>query len=179
MNIYLVGYRCTGKSSVGRRLASRLGRAFADTDSMVVEQAGKEIAAIVETNGWADFRRLEQACLLALAAKHQQVVATGGGIVLDAHNVQTMKTSGIVVWLTAAPDIIRQRMQTDIQSEHQRPALTDRNAMDEIERVMEERRPLYQAASDIAIDTGRASPQALIQDLLTRLSPFQIRPEAS
>ena len=177
MNIYLVGYRCTGKSSVGRRLASSLGRAFADTDSLVVEQAGKEIAAIVETDGWAYFRRLEKACLLAVAAKHRQVVATGGGIVLDAHNVQTMKASGIIVWLTAAPDIIRQRMRTDIQSEHQRPALTNRSATDEIERVMEERRPLYQTASNIAIDTDRASPQALVQDLLVRLSPFKIRPE--
>ncbi len=179
MNIYLVGYRCTGKSSVGRRLAAQLGQSFVDTDSLVVEQAGQEIATVVATNGWEHFRRLEQACLLDVAQQHHQVVATGGGIVLDAHNVQTMKASGVVVWLTADPDIIRQRMRTDIHSENQRPALTGDSAIDEIERVMEERRPLYQAASDMAIDTGLASPRALVHDLLARLSQFQIRPAES
>ena len=176
MNIYLVGYRCTGKSSVGQRLAASMGWAFVDTDLHVVAQAGQEIAAIVQTNGWPHFRRLEQACLRTVADKHHQVVATGGGIVLDAHNVKIMKRSGVVVWLTAAPDTIRQRMRGDSQTENQRPALTDRNAIDEIETVLDERMPLYRAASDIVIDTGLATPRALVQDLVNRLARFQDEP---
>ena len=176
MNIYLVGYRCTGKSSVGQKLAASMGWAFVDTDLRVVAQAGQEIAAIVKANGWPHFRRLEQACLRAVADKHHQVVATGGGIVLDAHNVKIMKRSGVVVWLTAAPDTIRQRMRGDSQTENQRPALTGRNAIDEIEKVLNERMPLYRAASDIVIDTGLATPRALVQDLATRLARFQDKP---
>lgn len=179
MNIYLVGYRCTGKSSVGQRLAASLGWGFVDTDSRVVAQAGQEIAAIVKTNGWAHFRRLERTCLLAVAEKRHQVVATGGGIVLDAHNVQTMKASGIVVWLTASPDTIRQRMRGDRQTESQRPSLTHGDAIDEIETVLKERMPLYQAAGDLLIDTGLESLQAVVQSLITRLTPFQIKPDGA
>jgi shikimate kinase len=178
MNIYLVGYRCTGKSSVGQQLAASLGWAFVDTDSRVVTQAGQEIAAIVKKNGWAHFRRLEQSCLRAVADRHHQVVATGGGIVLDAHNVKIMKTSGVVVWLTAAPDIIRQRMRGDRQTENQRPALTDRNVIDEIETVLNERMPLYRAASEIVIDTGLASLQELVKGLTIRLTQFDIKPDS-
>ncbi len=179
MNVYLVGYRCTGKSSVGQGLAASLGWSFVDTDSRVVAQAGQEIAAIVKTNGWAHFRRLERTCLVAVAQKHHQVVATGGGIVLDARNVQTMKASGIVVWLTAAPDTIRQRMRGDSQTPNQRPALTDRNAIDEIEKILNERMPLYQAAGEIVIDTELASPPALVHNLVTRLARFQIKPNGA
>ena len=179
MNIYLVGYRCTGKTSVGQRLAASMGWAFVDPDLRVVAQAGQEIAAIVKTNGWPHFRRLEQACLRAVADKHHQVVATGGGIVLDAHNVKIMKTSGVVVWLTAAPDTIRQRMRGDRQTENQRPALTDRNAIDEIETVLNERMPLYRAASDMVIDTELKTPLALVQDLVTRLARFHDKPGRS
>ena len=179
MNVYLIGYRCSGKTSLGQRLAASLGWAFVDTDSNVVAQAGQEIAAIVKTNGWEHFRRLEKTCLRVVAEKHHQVVATGGGIVLDAHNVRTMKTSGVVVWLTAAPDTIRQRMQGDVQTENQRPALTNRDTLDEIDSVLKERRPLYQAAGDIVIDTELGPVQALVQGLVPRLSQFQVKPIGS
>ena len=179
MNIYLVGYRCTGKSSVGQGLAASLGWSFVDTDSRVVALADQEIATIVKTNGWAHFRRLERTCLVAVAQKHHQVVATGGGIVLDARNLQTMKASGIVVWLTATPDTIRQRMRRDGQTENQRPALTNRNALDEIDKILNERMPLYQAAGEIVLDTELASPPGLVQNLVTRLARFQIKPEGA
>lgn len=177
MNIYLVGYRCSGKSSVARRLAARLGWEFVDTDRLVVSQAGQEITAIVAANGWPYFRRLEQACLRTVAAKHHQVVATGGGIVLDAQNVQTMKATGIVVWLSAGPDVIRQRMQGDHQTENQRPALTHRDAIDEIETVLKERTPLYRAASHMVIDTEFESVPSLVEGLVPRLIQYPIKPD--
>jgi shikimate kinase len=176
VNIYLVGYRCCGKTSLGRRLAERLGWMFADTDAKIVAQAGREIAAIVEENGWAYFRRLERECLSMVATKSKQVVATGGGIVLDHRNVHIMKDSGVVVWLRTSPAIIRQRMQHDAQTDGLRPALTSRSALDEIESVLQDRMPLYQKAGNIELNTDHDSVEYLADHLLTNLGSEIVPP---
>ncbi len=172
MNIYLVGYRCCGKSSLGRLLAERLGWRFADTDALLIEQTGQEIDTIVKAKGWSHFRQLERACLAAVATRRQRVVATGGGIVLDIQNVRVMQGSGVVVWLKAAADVIRQRMAGDPATANQRPALTNGNARDEIEDVLQERIPLYRAASNIALDTGQDAMPILVRDLEILVRPF-------
>ena len=178
MNIYLVGYRCCGKSSVGRLLAGRLDWPFVDTDLLVQAQTGLEIAAIVKTRGWEYFRQLEQACLASVADRRNQVVATGGGVVLDAQNVAAMKGSGIVVWLKATADVIRQRMRHDLQTDPQRPALTHGDAHAEIESVLAERTPLYRAAADIELDTDRKPVYALVEELVVQLKPYKLAVQA-
>ncbi len=172
MNIYLVGYRCSGKSSLGKLLAERLKWSFVDTDMRLVAQTGQEIANIVKTHGWDHFRSLERTCMAAVAAGQHQVVATGGGLVIDGQNIKAMKASGVVVWLKASAAVIRERMLNDPQTAQQRPALTQGVAGDEIESVLAERIPLYRAAGDIELDTGRGTIQTLVHDLVAQLKPY-------
>jgi shikimate kinase len=169
MNVYLVGYRCCGKSSLGAHLAGRLGWSFADTDRLVSEQAGQSIADMVKRHGWDHFRQMERDILNVVASKQRQVVATGGGIVLDAANVKCMQATGVVVWLRASPDTIRQRMTEDRLTANQRPALTGGQADSEIVEVLNRRTPLYRAAGDFVIDTDNAPVQVLVEALEAQL----------
>lgn len=155
MNIFLIGYRCTGKTTVGKALALRLGRPFLDTDRMIVEKSGTGITQIVDENGWSFFREQERKVMEALAAMDRQVVATGGGIVLDDRNVSAMKKSGTIVWLTASDKTIEERMRADDATTGNRPSLTGQGLIEEIASVLSERAPLYQKAADLAIDTDR------------------------
>ena len=151
-NLFIVGYRCTGKSSVGQALATKLGWPFIDTDSLVVSESGLSIKEVVDTCGWQAFRRLEHTALRQVCAMGRQVVATGGGIVLDAGNVELMKESGRIIWLRASPATIKTRMVQDQDSVAFRPALTSKDRLTEIEETLAKREPLYQGAMDFAVD---------------------------
>ncbi len=169
MNLYLIGYRCTGKSSVGRTLADRLARPFIDTDQAVVQAAGASIARIVAEQGWPRFRELERRALTAAADGGDRVVATGGGIVADERNVTVMKRSGQVVWLTAEVRTIERRLAADAGTADGRPSLTGRDAAEEIRAVLAERMPLYAAAADLTIATDRATIAGLCRQILAAL----------
>ncbi len=177
MNVYLVGYRCCGKSSTGRLLAECLEWSFADTDEALAARTGQSIAALVNRRGWRYFRELERACLAEIAGGEDQVVATGGGVIVDDRNVAVMKTTGVVVWLAASAAVIRERMRGDARTAAQRPALTSCDADHEIESVLVERTPLYRAASDIVMDTDRVTTPRLVDDLMDRLRPLGIKPD--
>ncbi len=152
-NLFLIGYRCTGKSSVGRLLAARLGRSFIDTDSLVVSENGMSIREIVDSQGWEAFRRLEHMALQQTCTLERRVVATGGGIVLDGDNVNLMKGNGRIIWLRASPETISARMVQDRESEAFRPALTSTDSITEIEETLAKRAPLYKQAMDFLVDT--------------------------
>jgi shikimate kinase len=157
MNLFLIGYRCTGKTTVGRALAQRLGWAFVDTDERIVEAAGISIARMVEMHGWSFFRQRERQTLAAVAAGSGQVVATGGGVVLDDRNIAAMQQAGKVIWLTAGEETIERRMLTDDATDSSRPSLTDQGRIAEIRQVLAERRPRYEKAADMTIATDHAS----------------------
>ena len=103
MNIFLIGYRCTGKSSVGKRLAGKLQWPFLDTDTELIREAGVGISDIVREQGWEVFRDKERAIIRWVCTLDRHVVATGGGAVLDRANLDQMKGSGMLVWLKASP----------------------------------------------------------------------------
>lgn len=153
MNLYLIGYRCTGKTTVGIALGRRLGRPFVDTDRLIVQTVGTSIARMVEENGWPYFREQERKTLQSLSAKAHQVVATGGGIVLDERNIVAMRHSGKVVWLTAGLATIQARMLADDATQGSRPSLTGQGLIAEIEVVLAQRRPLYEKAADLTVAT--------------------------
>jgi shikimate kinase len=174
MNIVLIGYRCSGKTAIGRVLAHKLSMGFADTDVLIEEDAGESIEAIISTQGWDHFRKLERDVIERVSEKDSQVIATGGGVVVNQENVKALKKDGWVVWLDAKPDVLKERMNKEQQSGNIRPSLTEADPLAEIEEVMNARRPMYQAAGDFVVDTTRLSePEAAA--LIMKNLPAQLR----
>lgn len=169
-NVFLIGYRCTGKSSVGKLLSKKLGWPFIDTDSRLVSDSGQSIKEIVEIHGWQTFREMEHAIVEEVCSFDRRIVATGGGVVLNADNVKLMKKSGRLVWLRAKPETIRTRMMQDTDTETFRPALTAKDSMAEVGTTLIEREPLYEKAMDFFVDTDDQQVDevcdAIIQQLI-------------
>jgi len=153
VNLFLIGYRCTGKTQVGKSLAERLGRPFLDTDAEVVRETGMSISDLVNRHGWNFFRQQERRILQRMCDKNDHVIATGGGIILNSRNVVDMSASGRVVWLRACPATIADRMSGDSHTRAQRPSLTGKTPVEEIEETLTERLSLYESAMHTAVDT--------------------------
>jgi len=146
-NIYLVGPRACGKTTVGRMLAIALKRPFVDLDDEFVETTGRTIADVVESEGWDRFRELETAVLAAVAATPGHVVATGGGTPLKARNRELLD-EGVVIYLQADPEKVVSRLMEELNPQ-QRPALTDLSLEDEVRKTVREREPYYLACAHL------------------------------
>lgn len=153
--IFLIGYRATGKTSVGQALATAMGLSFIDMDQELVARQGQSIAEMVAAQGWPYFRALEKELLTELTGRHGLVVSTGGGAILHQAVWPAVMASGLVVWLSADQETIRQRLQADRLTASQRPALTAASTEAEIRAVLAEREPLYRAAAHLAVESNR------------------------
>jgi shikimate kinase len=169
MNIVLIGYRCCGKSLVGKTLADHLGLELVDTDQVVERRVGSSICDYVAENGWEAFRMLEKMVIRSTSNLDQQVIATGGGAVLDWENVRNLKKTGWVVWLRASLSVIRERMAEDERSGVVRPGLSGETAMAEIEKVLGQRTALYDRACDDIINADAETPDAVAQEIMESL----------
>ena len=169
MNIVLMGYRCTGKTVAGRRLAERLGRPFYDTDQLVERQARRTISQIVAEQGWQAFREAETAVIRDLSGADHSVIALGGGAVLDIRNVESLKKNGLFVWLFAAAETIAARMERDAAGGAKRPSLTGEPSVSETHAIMAEREPLYRSLADLVVDTTRIEEEHVVEAILTGL----------
>jgi len=158
MNLTLIGYRCTGKTTIAGILAEHLGWPLVDTDALVQERAGRSIQAIVADGGWPAFRRIEREVVADVVTRDEQVISAGGGVVLDERNTKNLRESGKVILLTAPPEVIWGRMKADAKTPAERPDLTDQGGIDEVRSLLEERAPLYDAAGHYRIPTDRFSP---------------------
>jgi shikimate kinase len=164
MNIVLIGYRGTGKSTIGRLLAVRLGRELVSTDAEIVERAQRTIPEIVAQEGWEYFRNLESDICRELGVRDRLMVDTGGGAILREQNVEALKKNGVLFWLTASVETIVKRIGRD----NQRPSLTGtKSFVDEIQDVLQERMPKYQAAADHIIATDDRSIDQVVEHVLT------------
>ncbi|QJW99166.1 shikimate kinase [Frigoriglobus tundricola] len=166
-NIILVGYRCTGKTTVGRRLAQLLGWPFADADDHIEAVAGRSVTEIFASEGETGFRDRESAALAELCARSGCVIATGGGAVLREPNRRLLKASGLVVWLTAAPDTLWGRMQTDPTTAARRPNLTAGGGWDEVRALVAAREGLYREVADFVRNGDSQSPDEIAAAILT------------
>lgn len=167
MNLVLIGYRGTGKSSVGMVLARRLHRDVVSTDAEVVKRAKLSIPEIVKQFGWDHFRELESAVCRDVAEQDQLVIDTGGGVILRPENVKVLRRTGTLVWLTATVETITRRIGGDTQ----RPSLTGAKSFtEEIREVLVERTPRYEAAADYVIQTDGASTAEVAERILERIS---------
>jgi shikimate kinase len=164
--IRLIGYRCTGKSAVGRRLAERLSWPFYDTDRMIVERIGCTIKTWVEEKGWPAFRLEEKKVIQTIPANRPAVVALGGGAILDPENRERLREKSLVIWLTADLDTILERMGTDPQNQDNRPSLSEKGGREEIEEILMERIPLYQQTAEVTVNTQGKSIEAVVLEIL-------------
>jgi shikimate kinase len=169
MNIYLVGYRCTGKTSVGKLLAKQTGWSFVDADRFLVEYYGMTVDAIVSEKGWADFRQRERWILKKLHRLDRHVISTGGGVILDKKNRQRIRKSGVAIWLKASTETILQRIRGDAASHMMRPSLTGRSLADEVAETMAEREPLYRETGEIEITTDKIEVHGVCADILAKV----------
>jgi shikimate kinase len=167
--VTLIGYRGSGKTVVGRCLAQRLGWEFVDTDEKVEEQAGRKIREIFETDGETAFRKLEAEVLEQALSGCQRVVSAGGGAVLARRNRKAVRAAGACIWLTAPPEELLRRILADEHSTTQRPSLTDRPGLAEIEAVLQARLPVYEATADHVISTVDRSVEEVVEAILDTL----------
>ena len=174
MNLYLVGYRCTGKTSVGRVLSDALDWNFVDMDNELVAEAGIPIEDIVASRGWKHFREREAQLLERLSQETKQVISTGGGVVTVPENIATMRGSGKVVWLHASPATIAERMGGDTGTARQRPPLHGNDSIAEIEEVFAERLPLYDEAMHLQVETDNLSPEEVADSIIRWLKTYDV-----
>ncbi len=169
MNLILIGYRGTGKSTVARRLAERLGWDWVDSDDCIERRAGKSIAEIFADLGEPGFRDLETVELADLCRREKTVLAVGGGAVLREENRKRLGGCGKVVWLQARPETIRRRLADDEATAESRPNLTKSGGLDEIEQVLAERTSIYRQCADLQVDTEGKAPDEVADEIVARL----------
>jgi len=162
MNLVLIGYRGTGKSTVARLLATRLGMEVVSLDAEIVRQAGRPIPQIVAEHGWPHFRDLEAEITERCSGRDHLIIDAGGGVVLRPENVACLRRKGMLFWLRAAvPSIVAR-----IAGGTERPALTaGKSFTEEVEDVLRERTPLYAAAAHHQIDTDTRSPEQVAAEV--------------
>jgi shikimate kinase len=170
MGVVLLGYRGSGKTSVGRALADRLWSSFVDTDEMIVKSAGRSIREIFESVGESGFRDLEMVALREALASGHEVVAIGGGAVLREENRAMLKADPRRrVYLRCDPEELLRRIERDARSADNRPALTPQGGgIEEVTRLLAEREPLYREVMTGELDVTRLSVDEVVV-YLTRL----------
>ncbi len=169
MKVVLIGFRATGKTSVGRALAKRLGLPFYDLDELIQERAGRDIHEIVAREGWPYFRRLERELLLEVSSWPEGVIALGGGAVMHEDEMKLLKQNACVVWLKSPAGIIAERISADEKTASQRPSLTGAGVLEEIETLLSKREPLYHRFADLEIDSSGKDPETLAEEIAGRL----------
>jgi shikimate kinase len=173
MNLYLIGYRGSGKTSVAAELGTLLNWPWLDADVELERRAGQSIKQIFETSGEQAFRDLEVAVIADLAGLTNHVIALGGGAVLREESRQAIRGSGKAVWLQASPKVLFQRISSDGSTAERRPNLTSAGGLAEVERLVAVRTPTYSVCADLTVDAELASPAQLarqIADWLRRQS---------
>lgn len=164
MNIVLIGYRGTGKSTVAKIISDKTGMPVFGMDARIVEKAGMSIPDIVADNGWDRFRDLETEVAVEASQKDKCIIDTGGGIITRTENMDVLRKNAIVFWLKADLHTILSR----IESSEDRPSLTGKKSfLEEVEDVLKERTPKYLSSADFSIDTAPYTPQQIAERIIS------------
>src|SRR5580658_6434753 len=161
LNLALIGFMGTGKSSIGRLAAEQLRFAYIDTDELIENEVGRSIAEIFAQQGEAAFRKYERDVVNALSARRQTVIATGGGLAVDPSNLASLKSHALVVCLWASPETIWER----VRGQTHRPLLQAPDPPAKIRELLEQRGPAYRQA-DVLLHTGFRSTKEVVQQVL-------------
>lgn len=148
-HLILVGLRCSGKTTVGRRVAETIGARFVDADVRFAAEQGVEISEFVRREGWSAFRRAESIVLDRLLSESPSVIATGGGVVLDPENRLRMRAAGLVVYLRLRADVAASRLAN---ADAIRPPLTAFGPVDEARAMFADRDGVYRGVCHVIVD---------------------------
>jgi shikimate kinase len=166
MNIVLIGLRGSGKTTVGKILAQRLGRELIEMDELITRKAGLTIPEIVAKYGWGKFREIEEEVTGKVARLDNVINACGGGVVTREQNIARLKQKGTLVWLQASVDTLLERIGEDSQ----RPPLAGgRTAREDMEITLKERETLYRQAADLVVDTENKTPEEVAEAIINLL----------
>lgn len=169
MHLYLIGYRGSGKSTVGRLVAEKLQRPLVDTDECIEKQAGKSIRDIFALDGESGFRELEQQVVADCAGRAKcepAVVSLGGGAILREANQVTISASGRCVWLRGSPEVLYQRIQADNSTQSRRPNLSAYGGFKEVTEILKSREPIYERLAQKIVDIDSLSPDQIAIEIV-------------
>lgn len=172
--IILVGMMGAGKTTVGKRLAARIGYAFVDCDHELEARCGAPVSTIFELEGEEGFRRRESDMLSELCLRPDTVISTGGGGVVRAENRAVMQERGTVVYLRAQINDLWIRTRRD----KRRPLLQSADPRQRLSDLLDARKPLYEAVAMATIDTGRQPPESVVRQIIETLAldPVEVTP---
>lgn len=169
-NIILIGLMGAGKTTIGKLLASSMGRTFIDSDHEIQQRTGVNIPVIFEFEGEAGFRKRETEVLQAVALLPDIVLATGGGAVLREENRELLRKNGTVIYLRVPVNELKRRTRFD----KNRPLLQTDNPQARLIELFNQRDSLYRETAHIILDSGRQSARALVQTLIKKLEEFRL-----
>lgn len=164
-NIFLIGFMGSGKSTIGRFLQKELNMELVEMDARIVEEQGMSINDIFAEKGEDYFRDLESRLVLELNSEGNTIVSCGGGVVIRPENVENMKKNGKIVFLSATPDTIYERVKNSTE----RPILNGHMNVEYIAGLMEKRRALYENAADIRIETDGKTKDEICKEIIDKL----------
>ncbi len=170
-SIALIGFMGTGKTAVGKALAEKLGKEFVELDSLIEQKAGKTIPEIFQQGGEVRFRELEIEVTKEIAENKDAVIACGGGVVLNRINIDRLRKGCIIVYLTASPRAILKRTSGD---ENERPLLKADSRALTIRELLRFRKPFYERAADIKIDTSKLNIDAVVEQIIEKVKEGKI-----
>ena len=165
-NIVLIGFMGTGKTVVGKALAKKLNWEFIEVDSLIEQKAGKTIPEIFQQDGEIAFRELEIEVAKEVSQGENTVIACGGGVVLNQINIDRLRQKSSIIYLTASPAIILKRVSSD---EEERPLLKTSDKAAKIRELLKFRKPFYERAADIKIDTSKLGVDATVEQVIEKM----------
>ena len=168
-NIALIGFMGTGKSAAGALLAKRTGKRLVEVDSLIEAGAGKPVSRIFREDGEQAFREQEIEVIREIASRDDQVISCGGGAVLNSINIDRLKASSVIVWLTASPEVIAKRTRLDGEI---RPVLKTISGPEELQALIRLREPFYEQAADIKIDTSHLDLNETAEEIIHAVRKF-------
>jgi shikimate kinase len=165
-NIALIGFMGTGKTAIAKALAEKLSKKFVELDSLIEQKAGKSIPEIFKHDGEVAFRELEIEVTKDVARGKNQVIACGGGIFLNKINIDRLRNESIIVYLTASPEVILKRVSG---GGAERPLLEASNQALTIQELLAFRKPFYERAADIKINTSKLDVDSVVEQIIAKL----------